>query len=111
VLEAIERRLALGEEVATVLRDTAGVARRLLAVSGPALEGADEAGTLAIAVADAGAAVARVITRIALGRVASERAVQLREELAQERLVGALDRQRQELTALAALVERSRRSK
>lgn len=52
-------------------------------------------------------AAARIVAILVLGRVARERASQLREEMAQERLGQALERQREELARLEEAVARA----
>jgi hypothetical protein len=98
--EGLARRLAWGEPERAILADAATIAQRLLGRA--AGLGPIEAAELAVAVGEAGGAIARILTLAALGRVARDRAAHLREELAQDRLNAALDRQRAELDELEA---------
>ena len=97
--DSIARRLAWGESEAQVLADAREVCRRLLAAAQRSLNHADET-RVALAVADAGSRAARIVTLLVLERAARERAALLREELAQERLGQAIERQREELAEL-----------
>jgi len=56
-------------------------------------------------IAEVGCAAARIIALAAVGRGARERASQMREELAQNRLRQALERQREEIEKLEAALE------
>ncbi|HLU64989.1 MAG TPA: hypothetical protein VKZ63_01860 [Kofleriaceae bacterium] len=107
--DAISRRLAWGDSEARVLSDAREVCVRLLSASQRALRDPREEQQVAAAVAEAGSAAARIIALLVLGRVARERAAQLREELAQERLSQALERQREELARLEERVQRAGR--
>lgn len=108
--EALARRLAWGEGERAILADARAVAEKLLDGGRRSCHGVDEELEVASAVAEAGAALGRVVTLAALARVASDKAGHLREELAQERLTAALERQRVELAELeAALAARQGR--
>ena len=102
--DAVARRLAWGDTEAQVLADAREVCVRLLAASQRSLRDPEEELQVAAAVAEAGSAAARIVALLVLGRIARERSAQLREELAQERLGQALERQREELARLQALV-------
>jgi hypothetical protein len=106
--DAVARRLAWGDTEARVLTDAREVCMRLLAASQRSLRDPGDELLVASAVAEAGSAAARIVALLVLGRVARERAAQLREELAQERLSQALVRQREELARLEGRVERAR---
>ncbi len=105
--DAVARRLAWGDTEAKVLADAGEVCRRLLAAAQRALRDPGDELQVASAVAEAASAAARIVAMLVLGRVARERAAQLREEMAQERLGQALERQREELTRLEDAVSRA----
>jgi hypothetical protein len=98
--DAVARRLAWGDTEAKVLADSTEVCRRLLAAAQRALRDPNDELVVAAAGARAACSAARIVALLVLGRVARERAAQLREELAQERLGQALERQREELARL-----------
>jgi hypothetical protein len=105
--DAVARRLAWGDTEAKVLDDATEVSRRLLAAAQRALRDPADELRVALAVAEAASAAARIVAILVLGRVARERAAQLREEMAQERLGQALERQREELARLEEAVARA----
>jgi len=105
--DAVARRLAWGDTEAKVLDDANEVSRRLLAAAQRALRDPADELRVALAVAEAASAAARIVAILVLGRVARERAAQLREEMAQERLGQALERQREELARLEEAVARA----
>ncbi len=92
-----------------MLSDAREVCRRLLAVAKRELRDPMEEMEVAEAVAEAGSAAARILIVLVLGRVARERAALLREELAQERLAQAIERQREELRRLEELAAQAGR--
>ncbi len=105
--DAVARRLAWGDTEAKVVADASEVSRRLLAAAQRALRDPSDELQVAAAVAEAASAAARIVAILVLGRVARERAAQLREEMAQERLGHALERQREELARLEEAVARA----
>ncbi|HEU5056433.1 MAG TPA: hypothetical protein VFU21_07900 [Kofleriaceae bacterium] len=105
--DAVARRLAWGDTEAKVLADAGEVCRRMLAAAQRALRDPADELLVAAAVAEAACAAARIVAILVLGRVARERAAQLREEMAQERLGQALERQREELARLEEAVARA----
>ena len=105
--DAVARRLAWGDTEAKVLADASEVCRRLLAAAQRALRDPADELLVVAAVAEAASAAARIVAILVLGRVARERAAQLREEMAQERLGHALERQREELARLEEAVARA----
>ena len=105
--DAVARRLAWGDTEPKVLADASEVCRRLLAAAQRALREPNDELLVAAAVAEAASAAARIVAMLVLGRVARERASQLREEMAQERLGLALERQREELSSLEEAVARA----
>ncbi|HYU14471.1 MAG TPA: hypothetical protein VEL05_00300, partial [Candidatus Acidoferrum sp.] len=107
--DAIARRLAWRDSELRVLSDAREVCRRLLAVAKRELRDPMEEMEVAEAVAEAGSAAARILIVLVLGRVARERAALLREELAQERLAQAIERQREELRRLEELAAQAGR--
>ncbi len=108
--DAIARRLAWRDSELGVLGDTREVCRRFLAVGHRLLSEPEEEMDVAQAVAESGSAASRILIILVLGRVARERAALLREELAQERLSQALERQRHELDRLEKALAEARRS-
>jgi hypothetical protein len=108
--DGIARRLAWRDSELRVLSDAGEVCRRLLAAARRALRDPEDEMEVARAVAEAGSAASRILTLLVLGRIARERAALLREELAQQRLAQAIERQREELARLEqALAGRPRR--
>lgn len=105
--DAVARRLAWGDTEAKVLADASEVCRRLLAAAQRALRDPADELQVGAAVAEAASSAARIVAMLVLGRVARERASQLREEMAQERLGHALERQREELARLEEAVARA----
>jgi hypothetical protein len=108
--DAIARRLAWGDSESRVLADAREVCHRLLAACRRALRDPAEEMRVAAAVAEAGSAAARILILLVLGRVARERAALLREELAQDRLLQAVERQREELGRMEEALARARRT-
>lgn len=98
--DAISRRLAWGQPEQAVLADIDAVCKRMLSAAQRAFREPVDQIAVTKATADVGAAAARVVAMAALGRAGRERAAQLREDLAQNRLKQALDRQREELVRL-----------
>jgi hypothetical protein len=98
--DALSLRLAWGDSERAVLADAAAVTQRVFAAARRVTEDAGEEIELAVAAGEAGAALGRVLTLAALARIARERAGHVREELAQERLRAALERQKRELVEL-----------
>jgi hypothetical protein len=107
--DAIARRLAWGDSEIQILADGRDVCSGLLDAARRALRDPDEEMDVAVAVAEAGSAAARILLLLVLGRIARERAALLREELAQERLARAIERQRDELARLRRSVDKARR--
>lgn len=103
--DSMARRLAWGDGEARILADARDVCRRLLSAAQRALRDPDDVLLVASAAAEAGSAAARIVALLVLGRVARERAAQIREELAHERLGHALERQKEELVRLEAAVK------
>jgi hypothetical protein len=104
--DAISRRLAWRDSELRVLSDAREVCRALLAAARRALDPAEEV-QVAQAAADATSAAAAIVIQLVLERVARERAGLLREEVAQERLVQAIERQREELVRLEQTLGRT----
>lgn len=98
--DSIARRLAWGDGESRVLTDSRDVCRRLLAATQRALRDPADEMHVAMAAAEVGAAAARIVSLLVLGRVGRERSSQLREELAHDRLGQALARQKEELARL-----------
>jgi hypothetical protein len=103
--EAISRRLAWGDSETKVLADADAVCRRLLEAAQRAFREPEEEVIVASVAVEVGCAASRIVALAVLGRASRERAAQMREELAQNRLRQALERQREELGRLQATLE------
>ena len=103
--DALSRRLAWGEAEAAVLADSDAVCRALMAAVQRAIRDPLDEMVVIETIAEVGCAAARIIALAAVGRGARERASQMREELAQNRLRQALERQREEIEKLEAALE------
>ncbi|HTE55484.1 MAG TPA: hypothetical protein VK698_31735 [Kofleriaceae bacterium] len=103
--DAIARRLAWRDSELRVLADAREVCRRLLATARRSLRDPQDEMEVAHAVAEAGSAAARILVALVLGRVGRERSALVREELAQERLTQAIERQREDLARLERAIQ------
>lgn len=106
IKEGLKRRLAWGDDERTILSDAAETARRLLTAARPELADPSEEIEVAVAVAEAGAAVGRVLALALARQVVRQRAVQIREERAEQRLIEAIEKQKKEIAEIAELLRR-----
>jgi hypothetical protein len=106
--DAITRRLAWGDREADILASSEEVCARLLRAGERAL---DERERLSVceAVAEVGAAAARVVALAALGRAGRERAALLREQRVERRLEEVRERQHEEILVLKAALREAKR--
>lgn len=103
--DAISRRLAWGDSEAQVLADADAVCKRLMEAAQRSFRDPEEEILVTAITGEVGSAAARIVALAVLGRSGRERATQMREELAQNRLRQALDRQREELGRLKAALD------
>lgn len=91
--DALSRRLAWGENPATVIVDCDGVCKRLLSATRRSFPDPEEATRITGIITDVACATARHIARIAVQRASKERALQRREAMVQRQLSSALTQQ------------------
>jgi hypothetical protein len=98
--EQLSRQLAWGGAQAAVLAETDLVCRRLFAAVKRSFPSPEEASQILSVASEVSSAAARFVSLASVSRAQIERAAQLREEMAQERLKKALAGQQQELRRL-----------
>jgi hypothetical protein len=100
--DAVERRLAWGDDPATILADAEAVFDRLLVAAERALRDPADQLVVAESATLVAVTVARAVALAAVARASRDRTERLREELAQRQLQEVLDKQRATIEHLEA---------
>lgn len=91
--DSLSRRMAWGEDPATVLVDCDSVCKRLIAAARRSFTSSPEADQLIFIITEVACAAAKHMARIAIQRATKERALQRREMMVQRQLSSALHKQ------------------
>ncbi len=91
--DALNRRLAWGEDPSTIIVDSDSVGKRLLSAVGRAFPDPGETASLASIIVEVTCSAARHLARNAARQASSERALQRREQMVQRQLEAAITQQ------------------